>query len=115
MKSVKLMICSGKTRVNLHKIESHGVQSAVGLVKIYSENTVKTAKHGECVMYVVSSVLLDFSSEIRKILIFHGHTIVRFLPVKIQEGGDDVKEFERVDCSETGGTDLRSQLVVVED
>lgn len=59
-------------------------------------------------------MLLNFSVELLKKLIYNGHALIRFLPLQHEEGGSGADEFEEMESNEIGGMVLKSEVVPVE-
>lgn len=63
--------------------------------------TASLVKHKLLRLYLIGALFLNFCTELLQKLIKSDHTMVRLRPVEYEQGGDDVKDFEKVGSYET--------------
>lgn len=78
-------MCSGTRKAYWNGLESNRPRSVLGLVQEFPDKTASTMKYRAFLTYLVHSVLLNFSVEVRCNITFNEHTPVGFPPVEYKE------------------------------
>ena len=72
-------------------MKTHGTESFVGLLQLYSDKSSTSLKQTSITSYPLHVTFLNFSNSLRQHCISQGHTILAYLPVDIQEAVSDTE------------------------